>query len=56
MKSVNPIIEKKVKEIVGDSKGIDAAKKLAEYVTKNSKYSYYGYGPDGKPTVIKRRK
>ena len=54
MKSVNPIIEKKVKEIVRDSKGIEAAKKIAEYYTKNSKYHYYGYGPDGKPRPVKK--
>ena len=32
---------RKFKEIVGDSTGREAALKIAEWISKNSKYEYY---------------
>ena len=41
-------------EIIGDSKGKEAALKIAEWVTKNCKYEYYKpeFKPEFKPMGI----
>ena len=45
MNSINPKVEKKIKEIVGDSTGREAALKIAEYYNKKSSYRAYGTSP-----------
>lgn len=50
-----PAFKKKLEEIIGDSTGLEAAKKVAEYYRKNHRYDYYDYGPDGKPKRIRRK-
>lgn len=41
MESINPKVKKKAKEIVGDSTGIEAAQKIAEWAMENSSYKVY---------------
>lgn len=38
---INPRMEKKVKEIVGDSTGKEAAEKIMKWLQENSNYGYY---------------
>lgn len=41
-------------EIIGDSKGQEAAKKIHEWFTKNCNYQYYkpDYKPEFKPIMV----
>ncbi|MBR2908857.1 MAG: hypothetical protein IKC11_00705 [Clostridia bacterium] len=52
MESINPKVKKKVKEIVGDSTGREAALKIAEYYNKKSSYRAYGAYPRCGKSII----
>ena len=62
MKSINPKVKKKVKEIVGDSTRIDAAQKITEWLDENTSYEeFYSIPPYGGKSkfsqeMLKRRR
>lgn len=41
MTILNPKTKKKLEEIIGDSTGVEAAQKIAEWFDKNNKYEPY---------------
>lgn len=51
---MNSTLKKKALSIVGDSTGVAAAKKIAEWVRKNIKYSYYGNFHRSPKTVLSK--
>ena len=45
MTILNPKTKKKLEEIIGDSTGVEAAQKIAEWFQENTKYEHYEVPP-----------
>ena len=52
MKPTNSEVEKKLKEIIGDSEGKEAMSKIYEWLQENTRYRYYTVPPRCGKTAI----